>query len=397
MQNKVNIYTLGEMRIIVNGEDIAKRFKQSPKKLLLLECLIINKNRPVSVGRIIEVLWDGDDSLNLENTLKTLVSRLRKDLSQCGLEDAIVTKRGAYMWNPNLDCEIDIFKLDDICKDLESTSELNRDAKEKFDEVLFMYNDDLFVDSSINSWLAPKSYYYHNLYLRTVYQYIRLLNEQEDYGEVIRICKIALEIDVFDVLLNIELMQALLKIGKHKEALVQYQNITDLYYAHLGVKPSDEILDFYKQLMDSEKKAEANIEQIYTDLKASDDDKGGFVCEYTIFKDIYRLYMRNLKRFGTQMFLGIVSIKSMNVDDIESLELDFAMKNLRELLRINLRSGDTISRYSPSQFALLLPNIEDYEVGRMVLKRLQSLFYANTNNSKYNFEFVLMKITKDDA
>ncbi len=391
--NKIDIFILGELRMVVNGVDITKKIKNSPKKTLLLEYLLINKNRAVTIGTLIDVLWNGKDDFNVENTLKTLVSRLRKDLSECGLDKAIVTKRGAYMWNPDMDCEIDLYKFEDICTKLSSADALTDETVKMFDEVLFLYNDGLLVDSGLNSWVAPKTYFYQDMYMKAVKTYLRLLNEQNRYSDIIRVCKTALEIDAFDTQLNLDLMNALLKIGKHKEALAQYQNITDMHYTYLGTKPDEQIIEFYKLLLMTEQNAESNIEEIYNELTHVDEEEdGAFVCEYAIFKDIYRLYMRNLKRLNTAMFLGIVSIKSMNRGEINPLELDVAMRKLRDLLVENLRNGDTISRYSLNQFALLLPSIENYEIGRMVMKRLQSLFYSDSDNSRYNFEFRLLEM-----
>ncbi len=396
--SKVKIYTLGGLRLEIDGVDIAANFKHSPKKLLLLEYLIVNRSRPATMGTLVDVLWGEKEDLNAENTLKTLVSRLRKDLSDYGLEDAIITKRGAYMWNPDLDCEIDMAKMDDICKKLEDVNELTEESIAMFEDIVYMYNNDLLVDSTLNIWIAPKTYYYHNLYIKSISKYIRLLNEQQRYSEAIRVCKTALEIDAFDSMLNIELMVALLKIGKNKEALAQYKNVTELHYAHLGVKPSQEILDFYKELLINERSAEANIDEIYAELinDDTDDDRGGFVCEYAIFKDIYRLYMSNLRRIDATMFLAMVSIRQMGIGEANPLELDLAMRNLRDLLRDNLRNGDTISRYSSSQYAMLLPNIDNFETGRTVLKRLQQLYYSDINNAKYKFDFKLMKLNSNN-
>ncbi len=391
--NNIEIYILGELRMIVDGEDITSKMKNSPKKTLLLEYLLINKNRPVTTGTLVDVLWNGKDDLNLENTLKTLVSRLRKDLSDCGLDKAIVTKRGAYMWNPDLDCSIDLYKFEDLCAKMAAVDELGDDDKKDFDEILFLYSDGLLSNSGLNSWIAPKTYYYQDLYLKTVYRYIDLLKNKDLHSDIIRVCKIALEIDAFDTKLNLELMNTLLKIGKSKEALAQYQNITDLNYTYMGTKPPEEILEFYKVLLMNEQNEETNIEDIYHELTTDEEeDLGAYVCEYAIFKDIYRLYMRNLKRLDTTMFLGICSIKSINRGEMNPLELDAAMRKLKDLLVDNLRNGDTVSRYSLNQFALLLPSIDNYEIGRMVMKRLQNLFYADGDNSRYNFDFRLLEM-----
>ncbi len=392
----VEIYALGELRIIVNNFDIIQKIKQSPKKIMLLEFLIVNNGKAVTTSSIIDALWYGRDDFGLENTLKTLISRLRKDLADSGLPNAIVTKRGAYMWNPDIECMIDIVTFENLANKLANVEVLNDDNIDDFDTVLYLYSDDLLVSSSLSNWFSPKNYYFHTLYLKTITRYINLLNVRELYGDVIRVCKTALEIDMFDTMLNLELMRALLKLGKNKEALERYQNVTDLHYNHLGIKPSEEILDFYKLLIMEEQNTESNIEDIYNELRNDEEERDAFVCEYTIFKDIYRLYMRNLKRLGTNMHLAIVTIHGSTAQEIDPILMDKTMRGLRNLLQTNLRSGDTISRYSPNQFVILLPNIDNSEMGKLVLKRLQGKFFSDSRNTKFSFDFKLLEVFGTD-
>ena len=394
--NRVEINVFGELNMIVDGKDITHQIKSSKKKMALLEYLIINKNKMVSVGRLVEVLWSGSETINMENTLKTLVSRLRKDLEQFGLDTAILTKPGAYMWNPDLTSHIDVFRMEELCNAVADVTELTDEAKAQFEEVLYLYTDDLLVNSSLENWIAPKSFYYHDLYLNTVYKYIGLLSEQTSYGDVIRVCKTALEIDAFDSMLNLELMTALLKMGKNKEALAQYQNTTNLHYTHLGLKPSDEILNFYKQLIKGEKSTGANIEEICSELKADQAGNGAFVCEYAIFKDVYHLNMRNLKRLGRAMFLALVTVYRMDHKPVEALEMEQVMGRLLDALQNSLRRGDTVVRYSPLQYVVLLPSITHNNMGRMVIDRVKSLFYSNSKNTKYVFAYKVAPLDLGD-
>ncbi len=393
----VEIYVLGDFRILVDGHDAIKKLKSSKKKLALLEYLILNKNKPVSVSNIVDVLWNDEEDVDLENTLKTLVSRVRKDLTDSGLKNAIITKRGAYMWNPEYSEFIDLFVLEDLCNKVALETELTPEARVNFEQIIFIYSDDLLTNSILNAWISPKTFYYQSLYIKTIGHYINLLKSKNQLNDVIRVCKIALEIDQFDSNLNLELMSALLKIGKNKDALTQYQHVTNLHYTHLGVKPSNEILDFYKELIKQECNSEANIEDIYQELKQESLGKGAFVCEYTIFKDIYNLHSRNLKRLGTRMFLVMISIKPMSSSRaISPLEMDKAMRVLLDLLVESLRSGDTISRYSPSQYASILADIDRDDVARRVLERLKTKFYSDPANSKYVFEYNFMALESEE-
>ncbi len=391
-KNMIEIITLGEFKIIVNGETVTEYLKASPKKMLLLEYLIVNKSRPVPVPDILDVLYGDNEDAGFEGTLKTLVSRMRKDLSAYGLGEAVVTRRGAYMWNDKLDCKVDIFRLEEICKELEEANSLTKANVALFEEVISLYSDDLLTDSGLSAWISPKVFYYHDMYMKTIYKYINLLNNKKNYSDVIRVCKTALDIDAFESTLNLELMSALLKLGKSKEATLQYQNITKLHYTHLGMKPSDEIIDFYKELLRQDKNAEVDINDICNDLNSDAQEHGAFVCEYLIFKDIYHLHMRTLRRTGTTIYLALVSLHTLKSGRQDPLALDNAMLALIESMQQDLRSGDTISRYGPSQIAALLPAISTFEVGRTVLERIKSSFYLKSKSSLFTLEYNLVEL-----
>ena len=395
MENlEINVF--GELQILVNDLDISQTIWASKKKTALLEILILNRQRPMSVERLAEMIWGEDEEINAENALKTLISRLRKDLEENGLPGAILTIPGGYMWNPDLPAKIDVFRMEDLCHTLSNVESLDPDVRDQFEELLHIYTDDLLTNSSLSKWITPKSVYYHDLYLKTVYRYIDLLNKEKEYGDVIRVCKIALDIDAFDSVLNLELMSALLNTGKSKEALEQYQNTTNLQYTHLGLKPSDEIINFYKELIKGEKNSEAEIEEICEELRKGQPGAGAFVCEYAIFNDIYHLQMRNLKRLDTAMFLALVDVRRMDNRQMEALELKQVMARTLDLLRENLRQGDTISRYSPLQYVILLPSVENAKMVRMVIERLKRQFYSNSKNAKYIFGYSVTPLVVDD-
>lgn len=100
---EINVF--GELQILVDDVDISQTIWASKKKMALLELLILNSQRPMSIARLTEAIWGDDEEINTENALKTLVSRLRKDLEENGLEGAILTVPGGYMWNADLPCQ----------------------------------------------------------------------------------------------------------------------------------------------------------------------------------------------------------------------------------------------------------------------------------------------------
>ncbi len=390
---KITVTMLGEFKLLVDNEDISLKLRLSAKKLFLLQYLILNRGNPVTVDQLTNILWEGSSEINLTNTLKTLISRLRKDLSIVGLDKAIVTGSGSYMWKLEDSAQIDVFTLDDICSRLRLVTTLNDESRADFEKVLSIYNGDLLATSPFNSWVSPKMLHYQNIFIEASKRYIELLNVNEEYDSVIVVCGAVLEKTPYDSMINIELMSALVKLGREKEAFNHYSALAKLHYDQLGVHPSDELVSFYKKIIKMDRDHEMKIEGICKELRDYSEESGAFVCEYPVFKEIYSMHMRNLKRLGSTMYLAMISIKNTVDEDQTPADVNIAMHRLLEFLQINLRSGDTITRYSPSQYAALLPtNDTGYDIKSVVMLRLKKNYEARAENANYKFDYKLIKL-----
>lgn len=373
---KVEIYMLGRFMLLVDGIDIVPKLGNSKKKLALLQYLILNKDTAVSNHSLFESIWPGEDSANPESSLKTLISRLRQNLKSCGLDNAIITKQGAYHWNDAVEADIDIFRFDPLCQKALEMNELNRTSEPIFEEATRLYQGDLLSGYDTETWIVPKSMYYRNLYLKVLYLYIDLLEREERYSDIMPLARKGLEIDTLDSKLNLHLMTALLKLGMKNEAMSHYNYTVNLHYTQLGVTPSTEILSFYKNLIKVEHDSNSSLDLICQDLQSDSSESTAFVCDYSIFKDIYKLNLRNLERLNITIFLGLITVlPTEDKEHTDLLLLDKVMNLLLDSLKHNLRKGDTISRYGPSQFAILLPAI-NHKTGTIALERVKKAFYS---------------------
>lgn len=376
---KIEIYMLGRFVLLVGGTDIVPKLGNSKKKLALLQYLILNRDVSISNYNIFESIWPGEDSANPESSLKTLISRLRQNLKSVGLENAIITKHGAYKWNDELDADIDIFRFDPLCQKALEFDTLNDVSVPVFEDIIRMYQGDLLAGYDTETWIVPKSMYYHNLYLKVLYHYIDLLEQDSRYNDIMPLARRGLEIDMLDSKLNLHLMTALLKLGMKNEAMSHYNYTVNLHYTQLGVTPSTEILSFYKNLIRAENDSNSSLDLICQDLQSDNGESTAFVCDYSIFKDIYKLNMRNLERLNITIFLGLITVLSTEEKEhTDLLLLDKVMNLLLDSLKHNLRKGDTISRYGPSQFAILLPAV-NHKAGSIALERVKKAFYSKNS------------------
>ena len=375
---KVKIKMFGTFEIIVNGNVVLSQLRQAKKTSQFLEYLILKRDRPVPHEELLEMLWSDKENRNPATALRTLLHRYRALVESSGLPelaDSILTARGAYQWNSDLDCEIDVFEFERLCQEARTPGMSNRECIERYLQMLQIYTGPLLTNSAEEMWVVPKSVYYHDLFLESVFTLLDLLKTEEEYEMIIQVCSKAMDVDMFDERLHLELMMALVKTGKKREALSQYYFATDLHYKQLGIQPSGEIRAVYKLIVQADQEMEADIEKVQGMLEEDDASMGAFVCEYEIFKEIYQLQRRMLERYNGTMFLALLTISNTYEQRFDNLVLDNIMKQLLNVAQTNLRRGDTISRYSVMQYVVLLPSVT-YETGRLVMDRIKKAFYA---------------------
>ena len=386
--SSVRIQMMGNYLIFIDEQRMENLVSKSRKGAALVAFLVLNRGRQVPNQRLMRVLWPGNTASNPENALKTLVSRVRSLLNQMsdGLGMCIVSDRGAYHWEGMPGLRVDVLELLDIFEALGTA----RDEEERrllYRRMLELYKGDLFQTGDIDEEAAYAEHL-HAQYLSAVYGYIELLNRHEAYNEVSVVCRTALQVDSFDDKLHIALMKAMVHLDRMSDALAQYKHATSLTYRFLGAAPSEEMKAFYRQLYRSRRTLKFNLDAIRNELQESSTERGAFVCEYSMFKEIYNLQMRNLERLGTTMFLGVIMIGDADESHIDSIRQDNIMNGLIDILRDNLRKGDIITHFAPTIVALLLPTV-NYETGTMVMERIRQLFYKRYPNSDIPYHFRL--------
>jgi hypothetical protein len=208
------------------------------------------------------------------------------------------------------------------------------------------------------------------MYFKCVYAAVELLLSKERNAEVEMLCKKALIIDQFEERAHIYLMLAMMRQQKQAQALTHYSQVTDLFFRELGVKPSQAMRGIYKDILKTVHNVEDDIGSIQEELRESGESEGAFFCEYEVFRNLYRLEARTAARTGQSIYICLMTVASE--DSGEELELKVqskAMDGLYEIVQRSLRKGDVFSRFSASQYVLMLPNLT-FENCEMVMARI---------------------------
>lgn len=377
VENKPKIYvqTLGEFSIRIGEKEVSDQSNQSKKPWRLLKYLIVFQKKAISPSELISTIWMDDTGANPNGALKTLMFRSRRLLEPLGIspQKLLVQQQGSYGWTKEYETVLDADQFEEICSRVLSQANPNEDILELCLEGLTLYKGDFLPNSEYESWVIPISAYYHSLYQKLVYKTIELLTEKEDYSRITSICQNAISIEPFDEEFYYHLVYALYKDGHISQAIEQYNHTTDLFYNEFSISPSQRFKDLYKLIQDSEQNVATNLDVIQETLR-EEASGGAFYCEYPVFRDLFQLERRSIERTGDSIYLCLLTLSDLNDKTPKNPVLSKAMDHLNNAIRTSLRCSDVYTRYSVSQYIILLPTVT-VELGEMVMKRILSNFH----------------------
>lgn len=377
----IRVELFGKFRILVDHRDATQALGNSKKGRLMLEYLILHQGESIASSDLYELLWPTEEIANPESALKTLVSRTRSALSRFDpmLGKCILTSRSSYRWNIELPYEVDVFEFEALYRELMRATAMSGDTAQQFERAFSVYGGDLCTWTDSGSWIISRNAYYHTLFVRLAHHAIHLMKEAKDDESIISVCRRGLEVDMLDETMHLSLMDALVRLKRTNEALLHYKRAQDIHFTQYGLRLPEKIENFYKQIIQAEQTLEMDIESIRASLHQCEaDGKGAYACEYAIFKELFWPLTQNLLRAGQPVFLALLMLspsnpKARRTDKSFASTLDRAMEDLRFAIMETLGEYDVISRYSCSQYVLLLTG-ETQKQGQEALHAIESVY-----------------------
>lgn len=385
MTYNILIRMMGEFVILSDGQEYNSLVGKTRKGVAFMEYLILNYGKQVPKQRLLSILWSGYKHANPENSLKVMVSRLRKMLNEIseGLGECIRTERGTYSWVNLPGMRVDALEIMEIFERLpEETSETRKVAL--YSRLVDLYRGDLYLTGDFvsgNEYSAA----FHNEYLNAIYDYVEMLMREGKYDAVINVCSAAQKIDEFDERLYMEMMRAQVYTNRITEAMEQYRKVTDMHETYLDADPSEEMQEFYAKIMRQNKALRFSLDGLKRELKEGVPPRGAYICEYSEFRQICYLMIPTLDRISCSLYMGLIMLGEQEDNPgVEEKVLNKLIGDLISILRENLRQGDVVSRISPTIVAVMLPSV-NHTTGNMVLERIKQLFLIH--NPEINIPF----------
>lgn len=391
MTNKIIITMFGEFSITYRDKKLSEKDCRGSKMLLLLEFLVSQRDREVTQNELIDLLWS--DSRNPANALKTLVHRTRTILDGIVPNGAelITGSHGSYRFVQRPECVID---SDDFNKCMEQAEDetLSRTKRiSVYKKAIALYKGGYLANSAQETWVQPINVYYHALYNSAVDKCVQLLYPMGKFAEIVTLCERATVFDQSDENLHANLIRAFVAMGEYERAAKQYEYIRKYLMEQYGSAPTPHLTELYELTVKPRNGVQDNLDAVIGDLTDEDgsESKGVFYCHYEIFKYIFRLYKRESKRLNAKMSLCLVSVLDSNRNEVGDIKLlEKAMDKLSLSISNSLRMRDVYTRYSRSQYLLLLLEA-DRGSFKKIEDRIMTKFRRSRtmDNIKIRFDF----------
>ena len=393
--DKLKIAMFGEFSVSYKDRTISEHSKRSKKLWLLLQYLVVHHSRAVAQSELIEILSREDEGVNPTSALKTQIHRLRDILSELGCEKPIVVCiNGAYSINSEIETEIDAEEFEKAFKDAAA----NDDPEEKLSLVLNavnLYTGDFLAKSAYESWVVPLNTYYRSVYSKAVRIAVELLTSMGKLHDIIAICSKASVINPYDEFIHYSHIKALAELGDQESAKRQYETITHLMMTKFGITPSKELIELYDTAIKSKKSVKSDIDSVISDLLEQRQVSGAFFCEYQIFKHLYQLEIRDAQRTGVSINICLLTINGSDGELPAQNPLNKAMQRLQDCVSRSLRGSDIFSRYSVSQFVIMLSNTNE-QTGDLIMKRIEKAFKRENTNKDIELSYTFKTTRKNE-
>lgn len=380
---------LGEFSISCNDKKICEKSFRSKKIWALLQYLITFRKKEITSLELIEVLWKEDKSENPTNALKTLLHRARGVLANLDYEHSdtlIKSTNGSYFWNTEIDMTVDVDIFEQYYNSIRKGTLSQEEKLNLALNAIDLYKGSFLSNASSDYWVMPLSTYYNTIFIETVHIAVDILYEQNRFFDIVDICKNALSINPYEEDFYYNLINSLFETGDSQSSIEHYKNVETFFYSNFGVNLSEKFLLLYKKICNTKNNLEFDMIIIEQSLFEKEKLRGGFLCEYEFFKNQFQLKVRAVERNDSPLQICLISICDLSGKLPSQQILNVVMQDISEAIRISLRGSDLFSRFSVSQFVVMLSDTS-FKNAEIVLNRINSNFSNFNTSSEVSIKF----------
>lgn len=365
----LNVRMLGDFSITYDGRQVSFGKNTTTKAMKLLQILIYYGEQGIAREKLLNALYVREELADAANNLRVTAHRLKKMIIDAGLPeyDYIVIKKGVYRWNAPVPTIVDARKFQELYEEAQNCAD-TKQKEELLKQVCNMYRGEFLPEISGDEWVLLESVQYKKLYSNALKELCDGLIEKCDYEEALLFCEPACRLYPFDEWQSIKI-ECFLGMKRYKEAMKEYDDTAKLFFEELGISPSERLMEQFDQMSSQLKHVKPKeIQDIKQRLKEEKGQGGAYYCSLPSFRDSYRLVTRMLELLSEE---------------------------LQNTIQHCLRKGDSFTKYSPSQYLVLLIGTNKENCG-LIFDRIRKYFAREHRSWNKYVEFYVSSVAEVD-
>lgn len=404
-ETRLEVQMLGGFSMTYGGAPVPFGRRGNGRALQVLQLLLLNQEQGIAKEKLIDAFYDWEIVGNRNNSLNNVIYRLRKQMAAAGLpeEEYISVKNGVCRWTASFPVEVDAVRFETCVTAARETEGEERTGLLK--QAVALYRGELLPQISNEVWVTVESVRLKRLFEEAVRALGEILEEQREYRQILEVYDQAAGLYPFEEW-QVAQVDCLMKMGQYDKAYQVYLDTVRLYSDELGLPPSAQMLERFHSMSGKLLREEEDFEGIRNDLREQEEAQGAYYCAYPSFADMFRLLRRIVERSGQTVFLMLCNLSyagrggrkagrtGASVWEAETAAamsepsggFDEASHLFQETLQRCLRRGDVFTRYSATQFLVLLVGAKQEDCG-MIADRIDARFHRTSGSKDYQVRY----------
>ncbi len=243
------VYCLGSFRVYYHDRLI--RDWSGHKSRSLFKLLIIHRDQPTSIERLLDSFWRDSPPDSARRSLYQTIYLLRQTLRNGDSQASIIQVDGGYQLNPELTIWVDSEAfLRHYRRALEAVKRGDVDqAVEAFQAAEILYEGDFLLEDMYEEWPVTYREQLRNAYLDALDRLSRHYGEVGQDSLCVAYCRKLLELDNVREDIHRRLMRVFARQGQRTLALRQYHRCVEALREELDVEPLPGTTELYEKIL----------------------------------------------------------------------------------------------------------------------------------------------------
>ncbi|MGO5051643.1 AfsR/SARP family transcriptional regulator [Lachnospiraceae bacterium LCP25S3_G4] len=285
-KSMLEVKMLGGFEMKKGGQTLHEEDMNSEMLVKLISYCLCHRERAIPTSELSDNLWTDDQSDNPAGALKNLMYRLRILLKETfGDVPFIITGRGFYQWNPEMNVKTDLEELETYVRIAKQPGLTKEERTLYYKSAVEVYKGMFLPRLSAEYWTIPFSTYYHSIYLSALKELALVFLDMKEDKKAEEICVKAVELEPFDEEMQAMLIRSLMNQKKWEIALEHYRKVICLLREQWGVTSVPILQELYNEIIRKKKGKERLVTIKEIGMVLENEVKDGDTAVFTIRKN----------------------------------------------------------------------------------------------------------------